>query len=99
MKILIGIVLVSAINLFAIVPLLTRTTEEDIVKNINKLKKHQWFQNILSNKEYREIIINDAKVRRAIGRMNSNRIDMKFFRHRYYKKLQTALHQKLNRFV
>lgn len=99
LKILILTALVIVSSLLSFVGLVPRTTEEDIAKNVNKLKKYQWFQDFLSNKEYKELITHDAKVRRVIGRMNSNRIDVKFFCHRYQKKLQTVLHQKLNRSV
>lgn len=77
---LLALVIVS--SLLSFVGLVPRTTEEDIEKNIKHFKKQQWFQYFLNNKEYKELIIHDAKVRRAIGKMKNNRIDMKFFRYR-----------------
>lgn len=71
LKFLIGAALVIGINLFAIVPLVSRTDEEDIRKNITDLKKYQWFQELLSNEEYKELIVHDSYVRKTIGKIQS----------------------------
>lgn len=78
LKTLILVALVIVSSLLAFVGLVPRTTEEDIRKNLKYLNKHQRFQYFLNNKEYKELIIHDAKVQRTIGKMKSNRIDMKF---------------------
>jgi len=44
LKILIAAVLLIGINLFTIVPLIPRTSEEDIGKNINQLKNISGFK-------------------------------------------------------
>ncbi|GIN72925.1 hypothetical protein J14TS2_34000 [Bacillus sp. J14TS2] len=94
MKTIILGILVIGINLFAIVPLIPRVNEEDIGENIKHLKKHQWFQDLLRNGMYRELIIHDQQVRKTIGKFNSNKLEKKSFTNRYEKKLQSILHQK-----
>ncbi|WP_163529961.1 hypothetical protein [Halobacillus ihumii] len=91
MKILIEAAVVIVINLFAIVPLISKTDEEDIGKNIKHLKKHQWFQNLLSNEGYRDLIIHDNYVRNTIGKFNSDKLDNNFFKTKYQRKLQNTL--------
>lgn len=97
MKTLIAAVLVIGINLFAFVPLIHRTSEEDIGRNIKQLKTHQWFQNLLSNEAYRELIIQDKDVRKTIGKFKTDKIDKKTFGNKYQNKLQSILYQKTNR--
>jgi len=97
LKIFIAAVLLIGINLFTIVPLISRTSEEDIGKNIKHLKKHQWFQDLLSNEVYKELIIQDKYVRKTIGKFNSEKLDKKSFKNKYQNKLQNILHQKTNR--
>lgn len=52
------------------------------------LEKRQWFKNLMNNEEYRELIIQDNDVRKTIGNFNSDRLDKKFFKSKYQRKLQ-----------
>ncbi|SIS57380.1 hypothetical protein [Salimicrobium salexigens] len=97
MKFVIGAVLVIAINLFTILPLISKTDEEDIGENITRLKKYQWFQDLLSDEANKQLIVHDNDVRRTIGKFKSNKFDNKFFCNKYRNKLQSILNQKSNR--
>jgi|SRR5699024_1573993 len=99
MRILIAAVVLIIVNWFAIAPLFPRVDEEDIGKNISDLKKRQWFRNLLGNEEYRELIIHDNDVRRTIGKFNNDKLDKKFFKTKYQKKLQNLLQKKTNQLV
>lgn len=99
MKILIGAVLIIVINVFAVGPLLSKTNEEDIGKNIKHLKKYQWFQNLLRNEKYRDLIVHDNDVRNTIGKFNSDKLDRKSFKAKYQKKIQNILQEKTDQLV
>jgi len=99
LRILIGLAVLIIVNWFAIVPLISKIDEEDIEKNIKQLKKHQWFQNLLSNEEYRYLIIHDNYVRKTIGKFNSDTFDKSFFKTRYQTKLQNILQKKADQLV
>ena len=96
MKIFIAAVILITINLYTIVPLIPRTNEEHVVKNIKHLKKYPWFQEMLSKERYKELIINDTKVRKTIGRFNTGKLNHNKKRSKYRKALQRILHQKTN---
>lgn len=99
MRILIAAVVLIVVNWFTIAPLFPRVDEEDIGKNISDLKKRQWFKSLLNNEEYRELIIHDNEVRKTIGKFNNNKLDKKFFKAKYQKKLQNLLQKKTNQLV
>ena len=87
------------LNLGLYLPSLLAVDEEDIERNTNRLKKYKWFQELLRDKEYRQLIIHDKDVRKVIGKFNDKKIDKVFFQSRYRKKLQNILQQKLNNFA
>lgn len=99
MRILLASVVLIIVNWFTIASLIPKIDEADIGKNINNLKKRQWFKNLLNNEEYRELIIHDNDVRRTIGKFNSDKLDEKFFKTKYQKKLQNLLQKKTNQLV
>ena len=43
-------------------------TEEAMEKNINDLKRYEWFDNYLNNDTYKELINKNTEVRYAIGK-------------------------------
>ena len=45
-------------------------TEEAMEKNINDLKRYEWFDNYLNNDTYKELINKNTEVRYAIGKCN-----------------------------
>ena len=91
--------LIVFINLGLFIPSLLAVSEEEIGKNINRLKKHKWFQELLDNKEYKQLITLDKDVRKIIGKFNDKQIDKKFSQIKYRKKLQNILQRKLNNFA
>ncbi|MCF3943034.1 hypothetical protein [Oceanobacillus alkalisoli] len=84
------------LNLGLYLPSLMSVDEEDIGKNVSRLKKHKWFQELLSDKGFKQLIIHDKDVRKVIGKFNDKKIDKEFFQNRYRKKLENILQQKLN---
>lgn len=50
-------------------------TEEEIEKNINYLKRYEWFGNYLNNDTYKELINNNTEVRYAIGKCNIGKMN------------------------
>lgn len=91
--------LIIFLNLGLFIPSLLSVSEEDIGKNINRLKKYKWFKELLDNEEYQQLIIYDRDVRKVIGKFNNKKIDKRFFQNRYRKKLQSILQHKLNHFA
>ena len=89
-----GIIL-DLLNLAVYIPFL-KVNEEDIGRNINYLKRHQWFQNYLNDKKYRELIIHSKDVRQVIGKFNSNKLKRKSYQKRCQGKLQKVLFKKLD---
>lgn len=87
--------LIVFLNIGLYLPFL-KGDEEDICSNINRLKKYKWFQDLLNNKNYKELIVYDKDVRKVIGKFSGNKIDSKFFQNIYRKKLHNTLHQKSN---
>lgn len=61
------------LNLAVYLPFL-KPDEEDISRNLNELKKHQWFKDYYQDERYLNLIIHDSKVRKVIGRFNTNKI-------------------------
>lgn len=91
--------LVVFLNLGLYLPSLLAVNEEDIGRNTNHLKKYKWFQELLKNKEYKQLIVHDKDVRKVIGKFDSKKIDKNFFQNRYRNRLQNTLQQKLNNFA
>lgn len=66
-----------------------KVDEEDIGRNMDKLKKYHWFQAYLTNENYRELIIHNTKVRQTIGKLNNAKLSNES----YAKKCQKKVHQ------
>ncbi|MFA9559500.1 hypothetical protein ACERII_19505 [Evansella sp. AB-rgal1] len=81
----------NLISIISFSPFITDVTEEQIGENIKLLKKHQWFQNYLSNEEYRRLIIKDKDVREVIGRFNNKKMDNDSYHTKFQKKLHNVL--------
>ncbi|WP_208586149.1 hypothetical protein [Gracilibacillus suaedae] len=82
------------LNLLSIItfsPLITEVTEMEIEKNIRELKKYQWFNNLLEDEQYSNLIIHDKDVRETIGRFNYKKIHSEA----YQKKLHKILRKKV----
>ncbi|RYG71963.1 hypothetical protein EU245_12120 [Lentibacillus lipolyticus] len=91
---MLGFIVFLNIGLF--LPFVFSVDEDDIGKNIKRLKKYNWFQELLGDKDYKQLIIHDKDVRKVIGKFDDKKIDKKFFQNRYRKKLQNILQQKSN---
>ncbi|MFD1336267.1 hypothetical protein ACFQ4N_11945 [Oceanobacillus iheyensis] len=88
--------LIVFLNLGLYLPSLMAVNEEDIGRNSSHLKKYKWFQELLNDKEYKQLIVHDKDVRAAIGKFDSKKIDKKLFQNRYRKKLQNIIQKKSN---
>lgn len=88
--------LIVFLNVGLYLPSLLAVDEEDIGRNTKRLKKHQWFQDFLSNDKYKDLIVHDQDVRKVIGKFNDNRIEGKLFEGMYRRKLQSVLQKKSN---
>lgn len=91
--------LIVFLNLGLFIPSLLAVDEEDIGGNINRLKKYKWFQELLGDEKYKQLIVHDKDVRRVIGKFDDKKIDKNIFQNRYRKKLQNVLQQRLNNFA
>ncbi len=85
--------LIVYLNIGDFLPFL-KVNEEDIGRNLNQLKKHHWFQKHLNNETYREPIIHDKIVRKAIGKFNTSKLHKDSYQRKCQKKLQKILVQK-----
>lgn len=95
--IIIGILL-DLLTLAVYIPFL-QVDEEEIGRNVKRLKKYQWFQTYLNDEKYRELIIHNKEVRQAIGQFHSNRIDKDSYNSRCQKRLHKVLLKQLNQAV
>jgi len=95
---IIGLILfIIFLNIGLYLPSLFHVDEDDIRKNLKKLRELQWFQNITNNHTYKQLIVHDADVRKCIGRFNTGKIDRKSFQKKYEYKLKSILHEKTSR--
>lgn len=84
--------LIVYVNIGDFLPFL-EANEEDIGRNLNHLKKYHWFQNYLNDEAYRELIIHDKSVRKAIGKFKSNKLSRDSYQRKYQKRLHKILVQ------
>lgn len=91
----IGLIVFLSLGLY--LPSLMSVDEADIGENISNLKNVKWFQDLLNDKEFKQLIVHDHDVRKIIGKFNSNKIGKKSSQNRYRKKLQHVLQEKANR--
>ena len=77
-------------NLVLYIPFL-QVDEDDISRNAAQLKKYSWFQALLSDQTFRELIIYDQEVRRVIGRFKTDKLHHKRYNIRCERKLLQAL--------
>lgn len=79
--------LIVFLNVGLYVPSLLAVDEENIGRNINRLKKYKWFQELVGDKEYKQLMIHDKDVRKVIGKFDDKKMNKRFFQNRYRKKL------------
>jgi|SRR5690625_733420 len=85
--------LIIYVNIGDFLPFL-KTNEEDIGRNLNHLKKHDWFQKYLNEERYRELIIHDQVVRKTIGKCNSSKLHRDSYQRKCQERLEKVLVQK-----
>ncbi|SFJ73451.1 MULTISPECIES: hypothetical protein [unclassified Bacillus (in: firmicutes)] len=85
--------LLDTLNLFIYLPFF-KPSEEDIVRNINELKKYEWFKNLYKDEKNAYLIIHDLKVRQTIGRFNIKKMSKDSYQKYYQKKLNNILKNK-----
>ncbi|AIF44205.1 hypothetical protein [Virgibacillus sp. SK37] len=71
-----------------------KVTEEEIEKNIQELKKKQWFQDLLKEGEIRNLIIHNAEVRKKIGKIKTHKLDHPFYEEKIRRKLERVCAKK-----
>ncbi len=86
-------ILLDVFNLSAFLPFL-KVSEDDIGRNMRTLKKKVWFQRLLTNDKFRNLIIYDRDIRRLIGRCNTKRLQTKMYDRLFRRKLHKRLVKK-----
>ncbi|MFJ5964001.1 hypothetical protein [Bacillus sp. NPDC093026] len=76
---------------FAVYLPFLQVDEEDRSRNAKHLKKYIWFQDLLSHKEYRNLIIHHKDVRQVIGRFKTDKLDKKHYNTKCERELNKAL--------
>jgi len=71
-----------------------KPSEEDVTRNINELKKYEWFKDLYKDEKNAHLIIYDLKVRRSIGKFNIKKINKDSYQKYYRKKLNGILKNK-----
>lgn len=85
--------LLDTLNLFIYFPFF-KPSEEDIVRNINELKKYEWFKNLYKDEKNAYLIIHDLKIRQTIGRFNIKKMSKDSYQKYYQRKLNKILKNK-----
>ncbi|OMP68454.1 hypothetical protein [Domibacillus epiphyticus] len=70
---------------------LKEVDEEEIEKNINYLKRYEWFDNYLNNDTYKELINKNIEVRYVIGKCNVDKMNKKNYNRLVEKKIKKVL--------
>lgn len=70
-------------------------TEEEIITNIRALKKHDWFERLLRNESYKQLIKYDRNVRKVIGKCKIKKLRNHYYERKYYEKLVQLLQSQL----
>ncbi|MFS0655094.1 hypothetical protein [Bacillus sp. 179-C3.3 HS] len=65
--------------------------EDDISRNINRLKKDSWFQELLHDQKCKELIVYNSDVRNVIGKFKTDRLHNMRYNIRCERKLHQAL--------
>lgn len=92
-------IVMNFISIISFAPFWPDVTEEDIGKNIEVLKKYEWFQKYLKNDTFKKLIIYDRDVRDVIGEFNSHKIIKDSYHYKCEKRLRKVLLNKANSFA
>jgi hypothetical protein len=66
-------------------------TDEEINKNIEFLKRYDWFKELLENNEYKKLINDNDNVRYVIGKINIEKMKKITYQNKYRKKIKFKL--------
>lgn len=66
-------------------------TDEEINKNIEFLKRYDWFKELLENNEYKKLINENDNVRYVIGKINIEKMKKITYQNKYRKKIEFKL--------
>lgn len=72
-----------------------QVTQEDINRNINKLKQYEWFQDLLRNEDYYELIVSNVNVRNCSGKFKTKKLDNDWYIARCEQKLIRVLEKNI----
>ncbi|MBK3496539.1 hypothetical protein JFL43_17075 [Viridibacillus sp. YIM B01967] len=89
-----AVLILDALNLIIYLPFL-KPDEEDISKNIEALKKHNWYIALLEDGELKELIVHDKDVRQIIGRFNYEKLSRQSYQIKCERKLEDVLKKKM----
>ena len=84
------ILILDLLNIAIYLPFL-KPDEEDISRNITKLKRYEWFKGYYQNEQYAQLIIHNKKVRKMLGSFNTKRIANPNYQSFYKKKVDKVL--------
>lgn len=81
------------LNIALYLPSLFNVDEDRIVYNIRLLKRQTWFQHILKNEDYQNLIIHNREVRRTIGTFNHKKMNSRCAQKRFKRKLKRTMNK------
>lgn len=89
-----GIILGLLLDLFSFIAygvFLKEVTEEKIGRNMEFLKRYEWFQKLLNDDQFKQLIIYNSDVRLVIGKMNRKKMKRNAYHHKFQKKIRKKL--------
>ena len=66
-------------------------TEEEIKKNIEFLKRYEWFQKYLEDNEYRKLIFGNDDARFCIGKLNIDKMHKVSYQNKWEVRIKKSL--------
>ncbi|MDN9009878.1 hypothetical protein [Brevibacillus laterosporus] len=69
--------------------------EEQITKNIKKIKTFAWYKGLLEHEEYRSLIIYNKDVRMVIGQFKTGKLTQQNYQMKCRRKLAAILNKRL----
>lgn len=99
MELLIAVGIMAVIvflNIGLYLPSLLTVTGEEIGENITRLKQEKWFTQFLHHEQYRQLIIHDQHVRKAIGRLHTEKLVKESYARRSERKIEKVLLKQLS---
>jgi len=89
------IILLDLFHLMLLSSVAGTYNEDDIQHNMEQLRKTEWFQQYLKQQPYRDLLIFDEDVRKAIGKLPNKKLAKAPQRQAYQRVVTKALQQKI----